>query len=108
MEEWVCKFTINGGHSSTVWCLDFDPSGNFLASCSEDRTWIVWSVTETSYKKLCQVSGTHFRPIYSISWAPQKTEDGQKYRVATVGADNQLFVHEIDPEQLEQARVAPV
>jgi len=51
VDEWVCKFTMRG-HSSTVWSFDFDPTGNFLASCSEDKTWIIWSVTEQGYKKL--------------------------------------------------------
>ena len=31
LEDWVCNYTMSG-HSSTVWSLDFDPSGNFLAS----------------------------------------------------------------------------
>ena len=52
VDEWVCKYTISG-HTSTAWCLDFDPTGEYLVSCSEDKTWIVWNVTETGYKKLC-------------------------------------------------------
>lgn len=91
VDEWVCKFTIRG-HSSTVWSLDFDASGTYLVSSSEDKTWAVWSVTETTYKKLCQVKDTHFRAIYSISWCKPKQGTAitseTKHRIATAGSDN--------------------
>lgn len=90
MDEWVCNYTIRG-HSSTVWAFDFDPSGTYLASCSEDKTWVVWSISETGYKKLCNVKDTHFRAIYSLSWTTIDSEDGgvaKKHRIATVGSDN--------------------
>jgi cytosolic iron-sulfur protein assembly protein CIAO1 len=85
MEDWICVYTIKG-HSSTVWCLDFDPSGNFLVSCSEDKSWILWRITEKGYSKLATVAGDHFRSVYSISWAP-KPLSGKHY-IASVGSDN--------------------
>ena len=87
-----------------MWYIDFDPSGTYLVSCSEDKTWIVWAIAETSYKKLCQVKNTHYRAIYSISWSPSTTSsnpNGAVNRIATVGSDNQLMVHELDANQLQ-------
>ena len=92
------------GHESTVWSLDFDSSGTYIASCSEDKTWIVWSVTESGYKKLSQVRGTHFRAIYSISWQKLKSSETNaemKHKIATVGSDNQIYVHELTQGELE-------
>lgn len=40
-DDWVCCATLEG-HESTVWSLAFDPSGQRLASCSDDRTVRVW------------------------------------------------------------------
>lgn len=40
-DDWVCCATLEG-HESTVWSLAFDPSGQRLASCSDDRTVRIW------------------------------------------------------------------
>jgi len=88
------------GHTSTVWCIDFDPSGSYLVSCSEDRSWAVWSVSETDYKKLCHVRDSHFRAIYSVSWS-------KSGRIATAGSDNQLLVFEVNPTELQKAANEP-
>lgn len=40
-DDWVCFATLEG-HESTVWSLAFDPSGQRLASCSDDRTVRIW------------------------------------------------------------------
>ena len=111
MDEWVCDYTLHG-HTSTVWAFDFDPSGEFLASCSEDKTWIVWHVSETGYKKLCHVKDTHFRAIYSLSWSTVEQPgvhggSEKRHRIATVGSDNQLFIHEIADSELQAAKESP-
>ena len=84
VDDWICSYTMNGGHTSTVWCFDFNQSGTHMVSCSEDKTWILWSITPTGYKKIGEVSNTHFRSIYSISWCNSATVN----RVVTSGADN--------------------
>ena len=75
---------MNGGHKSTVWCFDFNPAGTFLVSCGEDKAWVVWGITATNYNKIGEVSDSHFRSIYSISWCPSTDVN----RIATAGADN--------------------
>lgn len=47
-DDWECRATLEG-HTSTVWGLTFDPSGQRLASCSDDRTVKIW--------KECQPGG---------------------------------------------------
>ena len=103
VDEWICAYTMTGGHASTVWCFDFDNSGSFLVSCSEDKTWTCWSITNKDYKKLGQVQNTHFRAIYSISWCPKKDANW----IATAGADNQIIIHDIPEAQLSQPAENP-
>ena len=69
LEDWVCKYTMSE-HKSTVWCLDFDPTGNFLVSCSDDKSWIVWNISATGFSMVGKHENTHFRAIYSVSWCP--------------------------------------
>jgi WD40 repeat protein len=40
VDDWMCSYTIKG-HDSTVWQLDFDVSGDFLASCGDDKNWMI-------------------------------------------------------------------
>ncbi|KAH7646965.1 WD40 Ciao1 [Cryptosporidium bovis] len=40
--EWV-KYYVLSGHTSTVWDFTFSPCGNYLLSCSDDSTIILWS-----------------------------------------------------------------
>ena len=98
LEDWVCVYTMRA-HTSTVWSIDFDPSGNFLASCSDDKSWVLWRISDKAYTKLATVSGDHFRSIYSISWAPEPI--GGNHYIATCGADNQLCVYKVPVSELE-------
>lgn len=85
-------------HSSTVWSFDFDQTGNFLASCSDDQSWILWRITDKTYTKLAVVSGDHFRAIYSISWSPKPIAG--RHFIATCGSDNQLCVYSVSESEL--------
>lgn len=40
-DDWECKATLQG-HTSTVWSLSFNATGDRLASCSDDRTVKIW------------------------------------------------------------------
>jgi cytosolic iron-sulfur protein assembly protein CIAO1 len=76
----MCAYTMNG-HKSTVWQLDFNTEATHLVSCSEDRSLIVWKVSENSYERVTTLEEAHLRAIYSVSWAGKDT-------IATAGADN--------------------
>ncbi len=43
-DDWECRATLEG-HESTVWSLTFDPNGQRLVSCSDDRTVKIWKET---------------------------------------------------------------
>ncbi|KAI8813321.1 WD40-repeat-containing domain protein [Cladochytrium replicatum] len=38
---WACAGSTEG-HTSTVWSVDFDPTGNYLASVSDDKSMKIW------------------------------------------------------------------
>lgn len=80
--DWMCICTLTG-HTSTVWSISFDGTGNRLASCSDDRTVKIWQCYmpgneegiatpdgDMVWKCVCTISGHHTRSIYDISWCP--------------------------------------
>uniref|UniRef100_A0A2K5Y4G9 Cytosolic iron-sulfur assembly component 1 n=1 Tax=Mandrillus leucophaeus TaxID=9568 RepID=A0A2K5Y4G9_MANLE len=102
-DDWVCCATLEG-HESTVWSLAFDPSGQRLASCSDDRTVRIWrqylpgneqgvacSGSDPSWKCICTLSGFHSRTIYDIAWC-QLTG-----ALATACGDDAIRVFQEDP-----------
>jgi len=44
-EDWIESYQISGVHTSTVWSLDFDPSGQFMCTCSDDLSIAFFRVT---------------------------------------------------------------
>lgn len=57
------------GHEDEVNAIKWDPSGRLLASCSDDRTAKVWSISSTDGKP-SQDFREHEREIYTIKWSP--------------------------------------
>lgn len=61
------------GHTSTVWGLSFEESGERMVSCSDDCTLRVWSCTskdgEAWWRLLTTASGCHERTIFSVDWS---------------------------------------
>lgn len=57
--EWVKLYTLCG-HSSTVWDFTFSPDGEFLLSCSDDSSIILWHSVRASEKKCKNFNVTHF------------------------------------------------
>jgi len=56
------------GHAGCVNCIQWDPSGKFLASGSDDKTVIVWDGLVG--KKLVKVETPHEGNIFSVVWMP--------------------------------------
>ncbi|OMJ15300.1 putative cytosolic iron-sulfur protein assembly protein CIAO1 [Smittium culicis] len=58
-DDWYSSAVLSG-HSSTVWAVDFDPTGNYIdIEFSTDNDWeCIFTVP----------AGAHSRAIYSISW----------------------------------------
>lgn len=59
----LCTFE---GHTDEVNCITWSPGGHFLASCSDDSTAKVWSVTEGLKFDL----KGHSKEIYTVRWTP--------------------------------------
>lgn len=55
------------GHEDEINCLKFDPSGNLLASCSDDFTAKIWS---TKTAQVVYNLREHTREVYTMQWCP--------------------------------------
>ena len=99
VDDWLCEYTMEG-HLSTVWNLDFDPTGNFLCSCSEDRKWSIWHILDNDFKNKGIIPNCHMRSIYSISWTKGGENQPQQDLIATGAADNRICVFEISRKSL--------
>lgn len=88
-DDWDCVETIEG-HKSTVWEACFDTEGKYLASCSEDGTYIIWEL-EDSFKKVLVVDDIHKRPIYSVDWSKQNL-------IAGGSADDSIRIFSFDSD----------
>ncbi|XP_055810884.1 WD40 repeat-containing protein HOS15-like isoform X2 [Solanum dulcamara] len=70
---YVCKIGENNpvktfsGHQNEINAIKWDPSGFLLASCSDDTTAKIWSVTQD----ICLHDfREHCKEIYTIKWSP--------------------------------------
>ncbi|OII74664.1 WD40 domain-containing protein [Cryptosporidium ubiquitum] len=57
--EWVKLYTLNG-HFSTVWDFTFSPNGEFLLSCSDDSSIILWHSDQGNENKFKNLNPTNF------------------------------------------------
>ena len=65
------------GHTDEVNTVKFDPSGKWLATCSDDSTVRLWSLErdteamEAGWKGKClQVLKAHSKQVYTLKWSP--------------------------------------
>ncbi|CAB1113606.1 unnamed protein product [Ectocarpus sp. CCAP 1310/34] len=56
------------GHCDEVNAIKWDPSGTFLASCSDDYTAKIWKMGQTSCVHNLE---EHDKEIYTIKWSPR-------------------------------------
>lgn len=49
LDDWYCKETLSG-HTSTVWGVAADPSGDRIASVSDDKSVIIWQRHANSHE----------------------------------------------------------
>ncbi|RVW57495.1 WD40 repeat-containing protein HOS15 [Vitis vinifera] len=70
---YVCKIGENrpiktfSGHQGEVNCVKWDPTGQLLASCSDDITAKIWSIKQEKYLHDLR---EHAKEIYTIRWSP--------------------------------------
>lgn len=60
---------IYAGHTDEVNAVKWDPSGRYLASCSDDCTAKVWDVDSDRTEPLHDFK-SHQQEIYTVKWSP--------------------------------------
>lgn len=78
--DWLCVSTLTS-HTSTVWSLSFNSTGDRLVTCSDDKTVKIWQEYEPEnemgiptpdnepvWKCVCTLSGYHSRTVYDVDW----------------------------------------
>lgn len=78
--DWICVSSLTS-HTSTVWSLSFNATGDRLVTCSDDKTLKIWQEYEPDnelgietpcdepvWKCVCTLSGYHQRTIYDVDW----------------------------------------
>ncbi|CAH8526303.1 unnamed protein product [Schistosoma intercalatum] len=93
LDDWAVFIQLSG-HDSTVWKAEFSPSGDILASCSDDRCIKLWGwegacSKSTSWVCIATLTGYHIRTIFDLSWS----SDGQL--LASCGSDNRLCIYKM-------------
>ncbi|VDP44573.1 unnamed protein product [Schistosoma margrebowiei] len=73
LDDWAVFIQLTG-HDSTVWKAEFSPSGDILASCSDDRCIKLWGwegacSKSTSWVCIATLTGYHIRTIFDLNWA---------------------------------------
>lgn len=58
------------GHTKQVNCIKWDPTGNMMASCSDDKSVKIWNLRMDTYA--CSF-GDHKDKVLDIKWSPSKT-----------------------------------
>lgn len=104
-DDWGCYANLTG-HSSTVWCIDFESGSSSdprLVSCSDDETVRIWrreemaqeqpniayilSSFEETWVQEAILPKVHVGAIYSVSWS--KTSG----RIVSSGSDGNLIIY---------------
>lgn len=89
-DNWVCLQVLND-HDSTVWALDFSPSGHLMFSVSDDKTIRVFKRNPDlkTFSPSQVVKEAHERPIYTLS----VSSDGKL--LATGGGDDSINIYSV-------------
>ena len=68
-DDWYCSNTLRG-HTSTVWSIDFNHSGDKLVSVSDDCSIKLWTCSQNGeWSDSDIILNHHSRPIYAVSWS---------------------------------------
>lgn len=117
VDDWTCCSLLSG-HSSTVWCVEFEKPrsplydstrSSRLATCSDDLSVRVWTRISTSgsaavvkappsvlrgdpieeeWVQTATLPKIHTRAIYTVSWSARTG------RIASCGGDGRIVVYE--------------
>eukprot|EP01134_Creolimax_fragrantissima_P002957 CFRG2957T1 len=101
-DDWEVFDTLKG-HTSTVWCLDFDRNGERMVTSGDDKTIKIWQAyhpgnmqgietpdhSHPKYVCVATLENIHTRPIFHCGFS--KGGEG-KERIASVAGDDSLVI----------------
>lgn len=56
-------------HKDRVWHLDWSPDGEFLATCSADKTVLIWKKEMNEYCVVDRLDGSHTKTVRKVKWS---------------------------------------
>uniref|UniRef100_A0A1I8PVS8 Probable cytosolic iron-sulfur protein assembly protein Ciao1 n=1 Tax=Stomoxys calcitrans TaxID=35570 RepID=A0A1I8PVS8_STOCA len=68
MGKMQCEQTLQG-HKGRIWCVSWHPKGNAFASCGEDKTIRIWSMSGNNWTTKTILSDGHKRTIRDVAWS---------------------------------------
>ncbi|KAG0371647.1 hypothetical protein BGX24_001390 [Mortierella sp. AD032] len=90
---YVCKvgkaepLRVFEGHKDEVNAIRWDPLGELLASCSDDKTAKVWNLSQNE----CLFDLTaHTEAVYDMTWAPREPSSKDPRMLATASFDTSV------------------
>jgi len=86
------------GHEDEVNAVKWDPSGNLLASCSDDYTAKVWNVASDQKEPLHDFK-RHKAEIYTLKWSPTGAGSANPHKqkmLATASFDGSVRLWNVD------------
>jgi len=56
-------------HKDRVWHLDWSPDGQFLATCSADKSILIWRKDFEEFRVVDRLDGSHTKTVRKVKWS---------------------------------------